>query len=168
MSKIADKIQEFREKISNRKEEKKRLKKAAASASDAVGEVELSDDEVEEQDLDTVERARRVAEAGPPVRGTSLSPAGNPDRQQRLGRGDADIDEGSMEELLVGQTASGDEGVDMEAMAMGTGDGDQEIVGYSDDGLEELVTGGDGGDGNPLEVNSALMGDEDDDTGGLL
>jgi len=126
---------------------------AARSVADSVANAEI-DGEVPEGETDrTVDRARDVAEAGAPVEGVSLRPDGNPREQERLGRGDADVREGTLEALVVGgpQDAESD---DLESLLLGEAGDDTEYmmfegVGLFDDANED--------DYDPLVVDTSLV-----------
>jgi len=96
-------------------------KKAAKAAGDAASELEVPDDGARPDEFGAAERVGRVAEAGPPVHSVSLSPSGNPYRQERMARGDGRVDEGSMEALVLGGPREGGFNGSMESMAMSAG-----------------------------------------------
>jgi hypothetical protein len=121
-------------------------KKAAKVAGDAASEMDVPDDGARPDEYGAAERAGRVAEAGPPVHGVSLSPSGNPYRQERMARGDGRVDEGSMEALVLGGPREGGFNGSMESMAMQAG-GEQSDAGNGDDlgvGSMLLAEGADG------------------------
>jgi hypothetical protein len=96
-------------------------KKAAKVAGDAASEMDVPDDGARPDEYGAAERVGRVAEAGPPVHGVSLSPSGNPYRQERMARGDGRVDEGSMEALVLGGPREGGFNGSMESLAMSGG-----------------------------------------------
>lgn len=126
-------------------------KKAGAAAKDAASDVELAESQGR-QEYGAAERVGRTAEAGPPVHGVSLSPSGNPYRQERMARGDGRVDEGSMEALVLGGPREGGFNGSLESLAMGASG----------------RTGGQGGD--DLGVGSMLLaeGSEGDDLGPMI
>jgi hypothetical protein len=128
-------------------------KKAADVAGDAAAEIEVPD---RREDYQAAERVGRVAEAGPPVERATLSPAGNPRQQERLGRGDGMVSEGSMEALVLGGPREGGFNGSMEQMAMGGGHSDEVVS--SDPLVVEEESG----------LESGLFPDGDGDNGGLL
>jgi hypothetical protein len=124
-------------------------KRAAAAAQSAVEAAELPDD----SPASTAMRAQRAAEAGPPVEGVSLSPAAEPRRQERMGRGEKEIPDDSLEALAIGGAGMG-ESSGMAGMVMDDGGG-------GGMGLLALDSGDADGD-DPLSVSSPLLNVGDD------